>query len=296
MTIRALALAGLIAAATPPQPAPFQLIEATVDDVRAALTSKRITCRALVELYLQRIEAYDKTGPALNTIQTVNPRARQEADRLDAAMAASGRRALHRAGAAQDQVETSDMRRPTDRPSSRSSSPARDATIVSKLKSGRRHHRERRWAMRVRLHRFGVRRGPQRRSYTRAAGDRRRHQVGHRPTSGSSASARTPADRSRSGVGEQPRRRGRRCRSSAASMMPARPTTDIGRSQDGECRDLLDAIAGYDANGGHGVCRRTGPGVIRGSVGDGLKVRGSGDPRVDGSRTDPASTTSRCGR
>ena len=46
-------------------PAPFRLVEATIDEVRAALASKQITCRALVEQYIKRIEAYDKSGPAL---------------------------------------------------------------------------------------------------------------------------------------------------------------------------------------------------------------------------------------
>src|SRR2546422_3032396 len=73
-----------------PQPAPFHLVEATIDDVRAAFASKQITCRALVEQYIKRIEAYDKSGPALNAVQTINRRAVQDADRLDAAYAASG--------------------------------------------------------------------------------------------------------------------------------------------------------------------------------------------------------------
>ena len=43
----------------------FQVLEATIDDIHAALRSKQTTCRALVEQYLKRIEAYDKSGPAL---------------------------------------------------------------------------------------------------------------------------------------------------------------------------------------------------------------------------------------
>src|SRR5712692_7145469 len=73
--------AGSAAAQTPGSsagPAAFHLMEATIDDVRAAFKSKQITCRQLVELYLKRIEAYDKSGPRLNAVQTVNSRARQE--------------------------------------------------------------------------------------------------------------------------------------------------------------------------------------------------------------------------
>ena len=40
----------------------------------------RLTCRGLVEQYLKRIEAYDKTGPAINAIVVVNPDALAQAD------------------------------------------------------------------------------------------------------------------------------------------------------------------------------------------------------------------------
>ena len=55
-------------------------MDATIDDVKAALASKQITCRALVEHYIRRIEAYDKCGPALNAVQTINRRAVEDAD------------------------------------------------------------------------------------------------------------------------------------------------------------------------------------------------------------------------
>ena len=55
------------------------------------LTSQaRLTCRQLVQMYLDRIEAFDKKGPQLNAIITINPEALGEADRLDAAYKASG--------------------------------------------------------------------------------------------------------------------------------------------------------------------------------------------------------------
>ena len=43
----------------------------------------RLTCRGLVEQYLKRIEAYDKTGPAINAIVVVNPDALAQADAMD---------------------------------------------------------------------------------------------------------------------------------------------------------------------------------------------------------------------
>ena len=118
------------------QPAEFHLVEATIDDVRAALASKRLTCRALVEQYIKRIDAYDKAGPGLNAVQTINRRALQEAERLDAALAASGPAGpLHCVPMlVKDQIETSDM--PTTYGSAvfKDFVPQRDATIVTKLK------------------------------------------------------------------------------------------------------------------------------------------------------------------
>src|SRR6266571_1549839 len=72
------------------QTKPFHLLEATIEDIQNAYRSGRLTSRQLVQLYLNRIEAYDKKGPGLNAIITINPKALEEADRLDAAFKASG--------------------------------------------------------------------------------------------------------------------------------------------------------------------------------------------------------------
>ncbi len=117
-------------------PAAFSLLEATIDDIHAAFHSGQITCRRLVELYLKRIEAYDQAGPSLNAMQNLNPRALQEAERLDAAFRSSGPTGpLHCIPILmKDQVETSDM--PTTYGSAvfKEFVPQRDATIVIKLK------------------------------------------------------------------------------------------------------------------------------------------------------------------
>src|SRR5215510_11351781 len=141
-TVLALVLlsnAGSVAAQSPPAGtarAGFHLLEATIDDIQGAFQSKRITCRELVNLYIKRIEAYDKEGPHLNAVQTLNSRALQEAERLDAAYAASGRvGSLHCVPVLlKDQVETSDM--PTTYGSEifKDFVPRRDATITTKLK------------------------------------------------------------------------------------------------------------------------------------------------------------------
>jgi amidase len=135
--MRALIASALtIAAVVQPPPRTFRIVEATIDDVRAALASKQITCRWLVEQYIKRIETYDKSGPALNSVQTINRHAVDDADRLDAVFARSGPVGpLHCVPILmKDQVETSDM--PTTYGSAvfKDFVPQRDATIVTKLK------------------------------------------------------------------------------------------------------------------------------------------------------------------
>lgn len=65
--------------------------EATVADLQAAYASGALTARQVVAAHLARIEAYDKRGPYLNSLINVNPRALEEAERLDAALAATGK-------------------------------------------------------------------------------------------------------------------------------------------------------------------------------------------------------------
>jgi amidase len=62
----------------------FQVVETSVDAVHTAMKSGKLTSHQLVQLYLDRITAYDKSGPTINCIITLNPKAMEEADRLDA--------------------------------------------------------------------------------------------------------------------------------------------------------------------------------------------------------------------
>src|SRR3989441_5412697 len=114
----------------------FHLLEATIDDIHAALQSRRITCRELVNPYIKRIEAYDKEGPQLNAVQTINPRALEDAERLDAAYASSGPvGSLHCIPILlKDQVETSDMPTTYGSVIFKDFVPRRDATITTKMK------------------------------------------------------------------------------------------------------------------------------------------------------------------
>src|SRR3989441_1584430 len=74
----------------PSQAQTFKLQETTIEAVQNAYKTGRLTAHQLVELYLKRIDAYDKKGPAINSIITINPKPLDEADRLDAASKRSG--------------------------------------------------------------------------------------------------------------------------------------------------------------------------------------------------------------
>lgn len=129
-------LAGCLVAAAPLSAQSFDLIETTIAEVHAAMERGELTCRTLVQGYLDRIKAYDQTGPRLNTVQTLNERALDEADALDRERAAGGiGRPLHCVPVLlKDQVETSDM--PTLYGSALFEGfvPHRDATLTLRLK------------------------------------------------------------------------------------------------------------------------------------------------------------------
>jgi len=68
----------------------FNVVETTIADIHAAFRSGELSVRRLVQSYLDRIAAYDKNGPHINALISLNPHALEEADRLDAARKASG--------------------------------------------------------------------------------------------------------------------------------------------------------------------------------------------------------------
>lgn len=64
-------------------PVPFNPVEATISDVHQSILTQGASCVDIVKSYLDRIEAYDKTGPTLNSIISVNPNALKDAQNLD---------------------------------------------------------------------------------------------------------------------------------------------------------------------------------------------------------------------
>jgi len=63
--------------------ASFELEEATIPDLQAGMASGKYTARSIAEKYLARIDAIDKSGPAVNSIIEINPDALAIADQLD---------------------------------------------------------------------------------------------------------------------------------------------------------------------------------------------------------------------
>ena len=109
---------------------------ATLEQVNQALDEGTLTSERLVELYLERIEAFDQDGPMLNAIITLNPKALARAQELDREREAHGARSpLHGIPIVlKDNLDTADM--PTTAGSSllAGSMPPDDAFIVGKLR------------------------------------------------------------------------------------------------------------------------------------------------------------------
>ncbi|MGO4330424.1 amidase family protein [Cupriavidus sp. 2TAF22] len=64
--------------------APFSVVEATVASAHAAMREGRLTALQLARECLDRISAYDQSGPMLRSILQCNPLALEEAARIDA--------------------------------------------------------------------------------------------------------------------------------------------------------------------------------------------------------------------
>lgn len=117
-------------------PGQFQLLETTVDEIHDAMKDGEIMSQELVERYLERIDAYDRRGPELNSIVTVNEDAVERAAELDEALEADGLVGpLHGIPTlVKDQAETAGITTTFGSEACADYVPDTDATIVSKLK------------------------------------------------------------------------------------------------------------------------------------------------------------------
>lgn len=135
-TLTVVALATV--AAVPAAQAAYPVEEATVAQIHAAYLAGKATAREVTQAYLDRIAAYDKAGPYLNSLITVNPTALEEADRLDAALAAGGALTgpLHGIPViVKDNLDTVDLPTSSGVALFKDFVPPKDAFIVSRLRA-----------------------------------------------------------------------------------------------------------------------------------------------------------------
>ena len=123
------------AAAAQQAPGPFHLREATIASIHEAFAARQLTCAQLTKLYLDRIDAYDRNGPALHAIITVNPKAMAIAAEMDLSYTQNPVGSLHCIPIIlKDNFNTSDMPTSGGNVSMKNSVPMANAFTVEKLR------------------------------------------------------------------------------------------------------------------------------------------------------------------
>jgi Asp-tRNA(Asn)/Glu-tRNA(Gln) amidotransferase A subunit family amidase len=114
----------------------FNLQTATIEDINKAFDAGALTSEKLVQLYLNRIAAYDKKGPTINAVITLNKQALATARALDAERKAKGPRSkLHGIPVVlKDLFDTKDMPTSAGFLPMKNSQPIYDATVVARLR------------------------------------------------------------------------------------------------------------------------------------------------------------------
>jgi Asp-tRNA(Asn)/Glu-tRNA(Gln) amidotransferase A subunit family amidase len=127
---------GALVAVRPAHAAQFDLQTATLEDINKAFDAGALTSEKLTQLYLKRIEAYDKSGPHINAVITLNAKALETARALDKERKAKGPRSkLHGVPVVlKDLYDTKDMPTSGGFLPLKSSQPILDATVVARLR------------------------------------------------------------------------------------------------------------------------------------------------------------------
>ena len=114
----------------------FDVAEQSVRELGAAMADGAVTAVDLVAAYLDRIEAFDRQGPAINAMITINPRAAEVAAELDAERAAGNVRGpLHGIPVVvKDNYDTADMPTTAGTLGLATSLPPDDSTQVRRLR------------------------------------------------------------------------------------------------------------------------------------------------------------------
>ena len=114
----------------------FSIEEATIAEINQAFEAGMLTSEQLVQQYLERIEAYDQQGPAINAIITLNPDALETAIALDQERQLQGTRGpLHGIPVLiKDNIDTFDLPTTAGALVLENSTPPDDAFVVQALR------------------------------------------------------------------------------------------------------------------------------------------------------------------
>jgi amidase len=133
----AAALVALAALTTVSAQRAVDLDAATIADVSAAFARGTLTSERLTQMFLARIDAYDRKGPMLRSVITVNPKAIETARAMDEERKARGpRSALHGIPIVlKDNIDTADLPTTGGSVLLEGSMPPDDAFVVKKLRA-----------------------------------------------------------------------------------------------------------------------------------------------------------------
>ncbi|WP_252312784.1 amidase [Sinobaca sp. H24] len=112
--------------------------EAAIEDIQEAFRLKEITAERVTELFLERIKAFNKKGPAVQAVITTNTKALKQARELDMYYKENGtfKGPLHGIPfLVKDQAETKDIVTTFGSSAFRDYVPQKDAVVIQKLKT-----------------------------------------------------------------------------------------------------------------------------------------------------------------
>lgn len=116
----------------------FPVEETTIAQLHAAYLAGKTTAHEVTQAYIDRIAAYDKSGPYLNSLIAVNAHALADADTLDATLKATGKLAgpLHGIPViVKDNLDTIDMPTSSGVALFKDFVPGKDAFVVARLRA-----------------------------------------------------------------------------------------------------------------------------------------------------------------
>ncbi|WP_022975737.1 amidase family protein [Nevskia ramosa] len=132
----AIAAVLMIATLSSAEAATINLATATIADLQAAYKTGKLSAEQVTKAYLARIAAYDKQGPVINSVITLNPKALEVAKALDAERKAGKVRGpLHGVPIVlKDNFDTFDLPTTAGSQLLKGSIPPDDAYVVKKLR------------------------------------------------------------------------------------------------------------------------------------------------------------------